>query len=87
MISIVPTVSLIDIRPAESAIVIVCEPSSSETTKPVSERRIFRIGCDGVDWSSIGTSPVAHHAPDQIGREVSPASNSIQTPAPTGGIA
>ena len=48
---------------------------------------ILRVGSEGVDCSSIGTSPSAHQAPDQSGRETSPASNSIHTPAPTIGIA
>ena len=75
------------LTPSASESVIVWAASSSETIRPKSVRRIFRVGCDGVDCSSIGTSPVAHQAPDQIGRDVSPASNSIHTPAPTGGIA
>src|SRR5215211_280992 len=55
--------------------------------KPKSLRSIFVVIFAGTPFSSIGTSPPAHHAPLQIGRDTSPASNSIQTPAPTGGTA
>ncbi len=66
---------------------IVCWASSSARTSPKSLRRIFFVVGVGVAVWSMGTSPVAHQVPLQIGRETSPASNSIQTPAPIGGMA
>ncbi len=89
LISIVPssTFTVIRFTPSESESVIVCLTSSRATIRPKSLRRIFVVGCAGAPAWSIGTSPVAHHVPAQIGRETSPASNSIQTPAPIGGIA
>src|SRR3989442_3655717 len=71
--------------PLESEMAIVCAESLSAMSSPNSVRRIF-VGCfAGAPFSSDGTSEFDHQLPLQTGREASPASNSIQTPAPIGG--
>ncbi len=52
---------------------------------PKSLRQIFVVGLLGTPGGFIGSSPAAQKQPAQMGREPSPASNSIQTPAPIGG--
>lgn len=75
------------LAPAASLTVMVCAASSSAVVSPKSERQSFTSGSPGAPAGGVtGASPTPHQQPYQIGRDTSPASNSIQTPAPTGGI-
>ena len=73
--------------PFSSLTEMVSPSSSIETISPFSVRKIFSGGVAAVPSSFAGSWPLAHQQPLQIGRETSPDSNSIQTPASAGGTA
>ena len=76
------TLIVMMLSPTASLSVTVWAASSRDTISPKSERRIFRVWVGGIAFSDNGASPVAHQQPVHTGREGSPASNSIHTPAP-----
>ena len=71
--------------PLESLRVIVLPPSSRASSRPSSVRMIFRAGVVAAPVSSLGSWPLPHQQPVQMGRDTSPDSNSIHTPASAAG--